>query len=271
MTPDGETGAAGTDAGSATEVLNAGPWYGDLPETNDDEKSFKEWVGKKDFKDPVATLKAYQGLEKQLGTNRIALPGEKDDISQWEGWDKMGVPKEAKGYTLEKPTLPDGMAWDEGFETQAKEMAAKLRVHPTQLKGLMDLYVQSQVARHNDLKEHQTKETGELQALLKDWGAEKDVNIELAKRGARFLGLTKDEQNALEAGLLGSKTLMSAMLKIGKNVREGSSMDGGASPLIGVESAKAELARLNDRIGRGETLTAEEMKARSALYKQIHG
>lgn len=273
MAADGEQPGAGenVDAGTATDVLNKGPWYGDLPETNDDEKAFKQWADKKAFKDPLSALKGYRELEKQFGSNRVALPGEKDDLSQWEGWDKLGVPKEAKDYVLERPQLPEGMQWDEAFEAQAKEAAAKLRIPPAQLKGMMDLLVQSRVAEFNGMKEHQAKESGELQTLFKEWGAEKDVNIELAKRGAKFLGLSKEETAALESGLLGSKTLMSAMLKIGKNVREGSSMDAGASPLIGKEAATAELARINERIGRGEKLTAEEMKTRSALYKQIHG
>lgn len=268
------TAAAGTDAAaaaSATDELNKGPWYGDLPETNDDEKAFKTWVDKKGFKDPLSTLKAYRDLEKHVGANRVVLPGEKDDITQWEGWDKLNVPKAADGYTLERPQLPEGMEWDANFEAQAKEMAAKLRVHPTQLKGLMDLYVQSQVAQHNSLKEHQAKEAGELQSLFKEWGMDKDANVELARRGAKYFGLSKDEMGALESGLVGGKTLMTALLKIGKNIREGSTFDGDSTNALGgKEAAKAELAQINARISKGETLTPDEQKRRALLYSQAY-
>lgn len=277
MTPaDGEqpgeaaVGEVKDPPASAAAALNEAPWYGALPETNDDEKGFKQWVENKKFSDPIVALKAQRDLEKHVGANRVALPKDGDDFTQWEGHDKLGIPKEAKDYKIDRPQLPEGMTWDEGFENTVKDAAAKLRIHPTQLKGLVDVYSQAQIAQHNSLKEHQAEEAGKLQELFKEWGAEKGQNVDFAKRGAKFLGWTDEEVAAVES-VEGGRKLMTALNKLGRKVKEGSSVDGDGSPVIGVEAAKAAIQRFNDRIAKGETLTKEEMAQRSSLYKQVHG
>lgn len=256
-----------TTATSASDLLNTGPWYGEIKDPD-----LKSWAEKNNPKDAESTLKQLRDAQKIIGDpNRVSLPKDGEDITQSDIWDKLKVPKEAKGYEIKRPTLPEGMTYDENFETQVKEAAAKLRVHPTQLQGLVDIYAQSQIAQFNDLQKHKADEAAALTTLLKDWGAEKDVNIELAKRGAKFLGLSTEETDALEKGLLGGPLVMKALLKFGKVAREGSTVDGDSAPIIGKEALKAELAGLNDRIGKGEKLSDAEMQKRSALYKQIHG
>ena len=259
----------GEEGKTASDVLkDQGPWYGALPEANDDDKAFKGWVDKKGFKDPVSALKGYRELEKHVGANRVLLPGEKDDFTQWEGHDKLGSPKEAKGYTIEKPTLPEGMAWDENFEGVIKDVAAKVRLHPSQLKPLVDAYTQVQVANFNKLKENEAKDTADLQTLFKEWGADKDVNVDFAKRGGKYFGLTTEEIADLEKGLLGGRTIMTALAKIGRKVREGATVDGDAASTFGAEAALAELDKLNERIGKGESLSKDELARRSKLYAE---
>ena len=261
------TTTADTTTTTTADVLNEKPWYGEIKDTE-----LKTWAEKNNPKDAESTLKQLRDAQKLIGDpNRVSLPKAGEDITQSEIWDKLGVPKEAKGYEIKRPTLPEGMTYDENFEGQVKETAAKLRIHPTQVQGLVDLYAQSRIGEFNSLKEHQEKEAADLQGLLKEWGADKPVNVELAKRGAKFLGIPQDEIDALESGVLGGRKVMQALLKFGKAAREGSSVDGDSSPLIGKEALKAELARLNERIGKGEALNADEMKQRTALYKQIHG
>jgi hypothetical protein len=77
MTPaDGEQpGAAAVGEvkdppASAAAALNEAPWYGALPETNDDEKGFKQWVENKKFSDPIVALKAQRDLEKHAKRRR---------------------------------------------------------------------------------------------------------------------------------------------------------------------------------------------------------
>jgi len=265
----GAVDAGGADAASAAALLAEKPWYGELPETNDDEKAFKQWVEKKNWKDPLSALKSSRELEKHVGANRVLLPGEKDDITQWEGWDKLNVPKEAKDYTIERPQLPEGMTWDETMEASIKEAAAKARIHPAQLKPLIDAYTQAQIAQHGQLKQVEQKDQAEVQTLFKEWGADKDTNVEFAKRMARFAKLTDGELDALDKGLLGTATTMKVLAKLGRFIKEGASVDGDVNPAIGLEALKADLERFNTRIGNGEKLTPEEMKQRQGLYKSI--
>jgi hypothetical protein len=273
MTPaDGEQPGAGGDVevkdkpGTPGEVLNAPPWYGEIKDAD-----LKTWAEKNNPKDAESTLKQLRDAQKLIGDpNRISLPKDGDDITQHEIWDKLNVPKEAKDYKLNRPQMPEGMEWDAGLEAKVLDRAAKLRVHPTQLQGLVEEFAGVQVEQFKALKEHQTKEAGELNGLLKEWGAEKDTNVELAKRGAKFLGMSTEEVDALSNGVTGGKLIMQALLKFGKAAREGSSVDGDSSPVIGKEALKAEIDRYNDRIAKGEKLTPAEEKARSAAYQQYH-
>lgn len=264
----------GAEAKTAADILkDATPWFGALPETNEDEKAFKGWVENKKFADPAAALKAHRELEKHVGANRVLLPKEGEDITQHEIWDKLGVPKDAKGYAdkIKRPTLPDGMTYDEASEQAYLEHAAKVRTPAHIVQQNIDFITQQRVAEHNKLQEHKASEAKALGDLMKEWGADKDQNIEFAKRAAKYCGLAPEETEALEKGLLGGPVVMKALLKLGKHLKEGASVDGDSAPIIGKEAVKAELARLNERIGKGETLTAEELKQRSFFYKQLHG
>lgn len=271
---DGEQPGAGADVvvkdapPSATDIIAEKPWFDGFKDAD-----LKGWAEKNGLKDAESTAKQLRDAQKLIGSsaNKLDLPKDGEDFTQWAGHDKLGIPKEAKAYEIAKPQLPEGMTWDESFEGQVKEAAAKLRLHPSQLNGLVDVYTQARVAEFNELQKHTNDERAATQNLLKEWGADKDANIEFAKRGGKFLGLSGEEMDAIEKGLIGGPALMKALLKFGKAAREGSSVDGDASPIIGKEALKAELNRLNERIGKGETLTAEEMKKRSALYSQIHG
>jgi hypothetical protein len=193
------------------------------------------------------------------------MPKDGDDFTQWEGHDKLGIPKEAKDYKIERPQLPEGMTWDENFENTVKDAAAKLRIHPTQLKGLVDVYSQAQIAQHTALKEHQAEEAGKLQELFKEWGAEKGQNVEFSKRGAKYLGWTDAEVAAIET-VQGGRELLTALNKLGRKVREGATVDGDPASTFGAEAALAELNRLNERIERGEQLPKEDLARRSRLY-----
>lgn len=251
----------------AVEALTPPAWYGDIADAD-----LKSWVDNKNFKDAPSALKAARDLERMVGdpSRRVELPKEGEDITQSPLWDKLGVPKAAADYKLSRPQLPDGMEWDAGFETAALEAGAKLRAPPHVVQGLMDVYAQHQIAQHAMLAEHRKKEADDVASLYKEWGQDKDSNIEAARRAARFLGLSAQELGALETGLIGGRNLIAALTKLGRPIREGSTITGDSSPMIGAEAAKSELARLNDRIGRGETLSSEDSARRSELYKILH-
>lgn len=278
MTPaDGEQpGAGGGDVEvkdkptTAADALVEKPFYDGFKDAD-----LKGWAEKAGLKDAESAAKQLRDAQKLIGTsaNKVDLPKPDEDITQAEIWDKLDVPKEAKGYEgkFKRPEMPEGLTYDEGLEKQYLEHAAKVRTPPHIVQQNIDFFAQQRVAEFNSLKEHQTKEAGELQTLFKEWGADKDTNIEFARRGAKFLGLTTEEAGAIEKGLIGGPLLMKALLKFGKASREGASVDGDASPVIGKEALKNDLAKLNDRIAKGETLSKEELAKRSALYKQIHG
>lgn len=276
MTPaDGEQPGAGAtvdagaaDAASAAALLAQGPWYGEIKDPD-----LKTWAEKNNPKDAESTLKQLRDAQKLIGDgNRVSLPKDGDDITQHEIWDKLNVPKEAKGYEgkIKRPEMPEGLTYDEALEKQYLDHAAKVRTPPHIVQQNIDFIAQQRIAEFNALKEHQTKEAAELQGLLKEWGADKEVNLELTRRGAKYLGWSDAEVKAIES-VQGGRDVLTALYKLGKNVREGSAFDGDSSPVVGKEAAKAELARINERVGRGEVLTAEDNAKRTQLYKMVHG
>lgn len=267
---DGEATPAPVEGAPAVVAdVHPAPWYG-APDKIED-ADLRDWIGKKDFKDPLSTLKSYRELEKTVGANKLALPKEGDDITQWDGWDKLGAPKDAAGYAdkIKKPELPEGMTWDADFEKQALEAAAKARAPAHVVQPLIDAFAQRQIADFNTLKAHQASEQQAVENLKKEWGPDRDQNLALVQRAARYVGLEAQETEALANGLLGGPMVLKALLKIGANIKEGVAVDGETpGGVLGAEAALAELDRLNERIARKETLTKDELARRTSLYTQ---
>jgi hypothetical protein len=268
---EGAAPAAGADGAAA--IVHAAPWYGELKDPE-----LKSWVEKNNPKDSESTFKQLRDAQKMLGDqNRVSLPKDTDDITQWEGWEKLGVPKDATGYAekIKRPTLPEGMTYDEGEERAYLEHAAKVKTPAHIVQQNLDFIAQQRIADFNKNKEFAATEQKATDDYIKSWGPEKEQNSALVHRAAKFFGLDASETEALDKGLLGGPLVLKALLKIGKQIREGSAVEGDANPIFGKDAAKAELDRINAtfeaRIKKGETLTAEEMKQRRALYKQVHG
>jgi hypothetical protein len=264
-------GAEGAAAGAegAAAIVHAAPWYGEIKDPE-----IKAWVEKKNPKDAESTFKSAFELEKMMGDKgRIALPKDTDDITQWDGWEKLGVPKDASGYAekIKRPEMPEGLTYDEAEEKAYFEHAAKTKTPAHIVQQNLDYIAQQRIAEHTKAKEFIASEQKATDDYIKTWGAEADANKALIRRAAKFVGLDEAETDALDKRLLGGPTVLKALLKIGKAVREGSSIEGESSPLMGKEAAQAELASLNERIGRGENLTAAEHAKRATLYQRVHG
>lgn len=272
--PTGEQTTAATEAPTVAAQLVEKPFWDGFQDAE-----LKGWAEKNNLKDVESTAKQLRDAQRMIGDNtRVSLPKEGDDITQSEIWDKLNVPKEAKGYELKRPTLPDGMAYDEGFEGEIKEVAAKLRAPPHVVQGMLDAYAQKQIADFTALKQQESKDKADLDELYKEWGVQKGPdgkwqlensdNVQFAKRFARFAGLTQEEITALDQNVLGGSLVMKAMAKIGRHLKEGALIDGDSSPVIGAEAALSELNRLNDRIAAGEALSKDDLARRSRLYKE---
>lgn len=196
----------------------------------------------KNFADPVTALKSQRELEKMIGTDRMAPPGKDEDITKWNGWDKIGVPKEAAQFkdAIKLPeNLPEGMVIDQGLLDKAFAIAAEKRVHPAHLQEMVNLFAEHQVEGFKAAAEIDAADRRELAALYDKWGSEKDANLELAKRAGKALGFG-DDLIGETSELIGSSKLIAHLAKMGKQMAEGGFIQG-SGPAISPQQAKAEL------------------------------
>lgn len=93
----------------ATTETNVAPsannqmWYSSLP---DELKSDPNIIK---FKDPASLAKSYIHLQRNLGADKIALPGENATDDDWKQvYRKLGVPESLDEYKVNSPEGLDG-------------------------------------------------------------------------------------------------------------------------------------------------------------------
>lgn len=209
-----------------------------------EDPELKAWGENKGFPDALTAMKSYREAEKLIGSHdKLALPEDGKDLSEWAGWDKLGAPKEAKEYAeVIKPEayeLPEGMEWDGDLMSAAMEIAAKNRIPVAQLKPLADMIVEQRKAEFQAAAEIDAQDRRAVETLYTEWGAKKDVNLEHARRAAKELGF--DDALIGEASQFqGSAKLIATLAKAGERMAEGGLITGG-SRAMSVEQAKSEL------------------------------
>lgn len=252
-------------AGAATKDLNKGPWYGALPDSSDEEKGFKAWVEKTNPKDAVTLLKTHRQLEGLVG-NSIRLPKEGEDPTKWDGWQKLGVPKEAKDYKVTRPAMPDGLKYDEAAEAAYLAHAHKVGTPPHIVQQNIDFISQQRIKEFTELKEHRGREEKALGDLYTTWGAEKDAKVAAAQRAMKHFGLTEEVTAAIE-GLTGGAALMKGLATIGAQLKEGKVVDGEVVSVASKQAALAEIKQLDDKYIKDGKLSKEDRARRSELFK----
>lgn len=188
------------------EATSQSPWEGFAEEDN-------KFVGDKGWKTPSDMLKSYRELEKSYG-NKVSLPKDEDAESWNNLYSKLGKPTSAEEYELE--------GVDDSIKAKVQEILFKNNVLPRDVKGLIKDYDDFIKAQQEILQKNlEEKSNQELEEILEEWGDNKDKNVELAKRGAKLVGLTEDELTLVEKSV-GTKKFMSAMLKLGESISEDS-------------------------------------------------
>lgn len=167
-------------------------WYDSLNLADE----YKGLIQTKHFNDANELVKSYQNIEKLIGVDKneiIRIPkakdGEEPDYS--EVWKALGRPDKAEDYGLS----------DNDFAKAASEEMHKLGLSVKQAKALSD-FVDAYTESHKQQVQTASEEELERQAekgretLKKDWGAEYDLNLEVARQAVadfkETLGLDGD-------------------------------------------------------------------------------
>lgn len=208
---------------------NQAPWFGELGEETPQE--LKDWIGNKNFADPVTALQSHFNTEKLLGHEKagrtVVLPKDENDAEGLAAFRaKMGVPESAEGYELPVPEgeseefskmaatwfheagvpKPAAVAFAEKWNTFVAEMEEKERA--------MD---------EKERSEAQAKSELELNALKQEWGDAYDQKAEFAKRGQRAYGskagLDTNDLEALESAI-GTTKMLKLFHALGESTAE---------------------------------------------------
>ena len=159
------------------------------------------YVTNKGWKGVGDLLGSYRNLEKLHGAGPerlVVLPGDDKPESWGPVYDKLGRPKEAKGYEIPMPKEGGdeglanwfrGVAYENGLSArQAKSMIEKWNEH---VGGLAKTSTEATAQKH----------AAEVTTLRTEWGSSFDANAKLVDRAAEAFGMKAEHVNALKTAM----------------------------------------------------------------------
>lgn len=172
-------------------------------------------VETKGYKTPADVVQAYVHAQKAIGADKIVVP--KDGVWDDEARTRLGIPKDATGYTVKRPeNLPRGLDYDEKFEGAAKAVAHKLGLLPSQVQGLVEFYTGYQSEGFTAVQSANHKATEDAASALKtEYGAAYDAKLAQAQRAARYFGGDALVQVLNSTGVGNNPDVIRAFAKIG--------------------------------------------------------
>jgi hypothetical protein len=234
---------------------------GSILETGNPEAPAENWAaGLDDYQDtikakgwsgPGDVLKSYVNLERQVGADKVVLPTEGSDLSEWEGWSKLGTPEKAEDYELAAP---------EGYEAYSQDLsdwfrgaAHEMKLPASMAQGLHDRFVEQQMSQI-ETAQHQAEDQrveweGELK---KEYGTAFPQRVEAAKRAMREYGSDELQQILNDSGLGSNPHVVRAFVKAGMALGSGPVFkDGETSGQFGTtpDMAKEQIAAIRANPG----------------------
>lgn len=263
-------------AAPSTGTPSAGATLSSVPAGPDWAASFKEetrgYISQKGFKSAEALAESYRNLETKLSSRppedrTLVLPEKMEGADARAVWERLGAPKEAKGYEITRDEKSD-----KGFVDWAESAFHQNNLTKGQAQGLAKAY--------NDMMQSQSQARAEMvknaiaQADVKlqtEWGANYEKNLNIAKQGAKILGLDAKTLDTMES-IQGREALFKTLQKIGLSVGESNFVDGqaGAQTTTTPEQAQTRIrelmqdAKFVKKVNRGD---AEALKTWNDLNR----
>lgn len=246
-------------------------WRGTLPPELQTDKTLSQ------IKDIPTLAKAYVDAQKMVGGS-IRLPGEKATPEEREKalgtiYDKLGRPKTPDEYQVQRPSIPEGVTWDDGAEKMMLSEMHQAGLNTAQVQRTFDAYgriLDAQVKGF--LERNKAGEAETSKVLQQEWGPAYKNNLALVHRAVGTLG---DEalHNALDrTGLGNHPVIIRAFLALAEQGVEDGIIAGDVDGVGSIEMAKAERDRiLNDKTHpywKGDEEATQKMHG---LNKIIHG
>lgn len=264
----------GNPAAAALEAGGTGAWTDALPEDLRSDESITKYKSIEEF------AKGYKNVVGLVGKKGLEAPSKDSSLAEWNGWDALGVPKEAEKYVeaIKRPELPDGIEYDAAAEQALIETAVKNRMPVEHVQAVLDIATEMRVeAIKAEAEQAKAAELELNQKMESEWGAQKDVKLDLARRAAKHFSLDDSALDALEKSA-GSFGMLEMFAKIGETMKEGRMVTGDGSGFgVSKESALAELKQLQSdpdnvtalmdkRHPKHKELTEQRRKLQQAAY-----
>ena len=182
----------GTNEGGAT------PTFYDSWNLSDEDKGF---IQSSKYADPAAVIKALRETKAYVGADkntlvRIPKPDADGNVDYSEVYKQLGRPEKAEEYEL----------GDTDFAKAAANKLFELGLSTKQAKALSEFIAEQDKAMQANTEEEWNKKVEDgIAALKKEWGANYEVNKELASKAVRDIvaatGITEEDLNKIESTL----------------------------------------------------------------------
>lgn len=189
---------AGGGAGGAPPVGGAGtgnPWFSGFTAPD-----VKGYIENKGFKDAEALASAYMNLEKTRGVpadRLLTLPGDDKPESWAPIYDRLGRPKDGKGYELKgtEGQPADFVEWQRGVFHEL----GLTKKQGEALSGKWNQLVAASVQK--DADDAKAALSSQIDNLKKEWGTAAEKNIEVVDDFVAKAGITEDQAKAIERAI----------------------------------------------------------------------
>jgi hypothetical protein len=241
MSPEGAGGSGGAAApgagagGAAAPGADAPPAGGNAPAAGGGAAAAPlAWLGEgvpddvrgyvenKGWQKPADLLESYRGLEKLVGSDKIALPKGDSDEAGWNAvFDKLGRPKTAAEYKL---PMPD-QGGDPALAKEFSGLAHKAGLSQRQAAELTTWWNEKSAGLTKAQQDtRDAKGAAELGALQTEQGANWDGYVADAKAGLQAYG--RPEVVAKLETLLGDAEAVRFLNWVGKSIGDDSNLPG---------------------------------------------
>lgn len=229
--------------------------------------NLKGMIQNKGFKGPADLAESYYNFEKLQGVPQDRLLKLPENMNTPEGraiMERLGTPKDAKGYSLDKFVPKEG--GDPKLAEWAGEVFNKGNLTTAQAEIVMQAWNERQTASVTAHQENLKASILQADAnLKKEWGMAYEQNLNLAKSGMAALELDAKTVDALEA-IQGREKLFKTLQKIGAGVGEASFVSGrpAGDGTLAPEQARNKISELRSdqnfiqRLAKGEVAAKNE-------------
>lgn len=215
----GDTATGEGNTGEPPKTIGEGTFYEGLEEQLYTDPSLKPFLNAEGKLDGKNLIKSYVHAKRQLGRNKITVPGENATDDEWtEVFRNLGLPTDADKYTLNEKN--EGVLAPEfNSEFQAKAMEAGIL--PQQAQKMLDWYSDSvkQMTETEQATNNQNYNEG-LTNLKNEWGQAYDRNLQIAKKAFSTFA-DEDTMDKIDSEGLGNNlTLIKLFHSIGAKMTE---------------------------------------------------